>query len=255
MSDIDRSEILEEQAKQLKDLTARFGRKPQKDTKIVMKVNKFHPFLNIEQAMQSRPPSPLKGKPKGSEAFNRAIGLHEAAEMRSMKEIGAGKPRERFMSHLSLRPALQDLIIAATYTGPDAPAFRKQMLLMRRPEISQLVRYFKDNGNTGMASQLEALVDQARRGRRAGEPRVMNKNDIEAMERAYAKAVENERIVQRKQMDEDRLKEQARRKDVANSLKKSLRQELKEISDKNKTLFEEDLAKKYREGLAKTQLK
>jgi len=74
----------------------------------------------------------LPQTPAGREAFNRTVFLHELAEL-SNKQPG----NFRFSSHLSVKPALQDLNIATTLAGPGsnaAPLLKK----MREGDIELL---------------------------------------------------------------------------------------------------------------------
>ena len=81
----------------------------------------------------------LPRTPAGREAFNRTALLHEGAEL--------GRHPGRFpmaeMGHISARPPLQDLNIAATLKGPGVSAARS-IRQMRRRELGMLTGEFPD---------------------------------------------------------------------------------------------------------------
>ena len=75
----------------------------------------------------------LKSGP-GQEAFNRTVMLHEGSE--AGKHFG----KRMFQSHLSTRPMLHDMNIAATLKGPGSEA-AGAIKDMRAPEVASLNKY------------------------------------------------------------------------------------------------------------------
>jgi hypothetical protein len=75
----------------------------------------------------------LKSGP-GQEAFNRSTLLHEGSE------IGKQFGKRLFESHLSTRPMLQDMNIAATLRGPGSEA-AGAIKDLRAPEVASLNKY------------------------------------------------------------------------------------------------------------------
>ncbi|MAP23901.1 MAG: hypothetical protein CL582_23465 [Alteromonadaceae bacterium] len=73
-----------------------------------------------------------RATPEGREFFNRTILSHEGSE------LGKHFGKSRFASHISTRPLLHDMNIAATATGPGAKEIRESIKRMRHEELEGL---------------------------------------------------------------------------------------------------------------------
>ena len=80
----------------------------------------------------------LKGKGPAQRMFNMATNRHELAERAVSRRFGAKTPR--FYSHLTPRPMLNDMNVAASMSGPGSEAARQAYRLMRKPELRDLAK-------------------------------------------------------------------------------------------------------------------
>lgn len=125
-------------------------------------------FLQGDQVPRILPKAVAKKlTPQGREAFNRSVLLHEGSEAgkhfggRMRKETISlapfkqrtykGDPRS-FASHLSTRPMLQDLNIAATLKGPGSEA-AEGIRELRKAELAQLQKYIPDLHRLNLGKQ------------------------------------------------------------------------------------------------------
>ena len=104
------------------------------------------------------------------EVFNRAIGLHEAREVRALnrsasRHMGMGGPT--FHSHLGPDPMLNDVIIANTLKGEGAQGAKDLIMRARRGELYSLRRALKgDPKSVELVDRLLAGGSINRHGRK-----------------------------------------------------------------------------------------
>ena len=78
----------------------------------------------------------LKGKGPAQRMFNTAVNRHELAERAVARQFGIKAPK--FYSHLTPRPMLNDMNVAASMTGQGSEAARKAFRLLRKRELRDL---------------------------------------------------------------------------------------------------------------------
>jgi hypothetical protein len=118
---------------------------------------------------------PKAKTPEAREAFNRAVGLHEAAEMTSGRHSPSRGPKPTFFSHQGVQPMLNDMNIANTFTGRGAKELKAQFHGMREDELSGL------KSMLGTDPRSVALVEKLQAGGR------INRHERKYLDRQYAK--------------------------------------------------------------------
>lgn len=78
----------------------------------------------------------LKGKGPAQRMFNMAVNRHELAERAVSRKFGENAPS--FFSHVTPRPMLNDMNVAASMTGQGSEAARRAFRIMREPELKAL---------------------------------------------------------------------------------------------------------------------
>ncbi len=101
---------------------------------------------------------------EGREAINRAIGLHEARELQSLKSPGTKK---KFFSHVDTQPMLNDMNIANTFQGKGGEELRAAFHALRKPELEQLKDLLRaDPRSVSLIETLQSGGRISRHGRR-----------------------------------------------------------------------------------------
>lgn len=177
--------------------------------------NKGRQIFGKEKHMQG-------ASPEGYEGLNRIVGLHEGAEARTIREISSGKRREANFGHLGRRPPMQDLIIAATYTGPDADKIRKTITRMRQKETFASIKELRHAGRPDLAKKVGQMFEQAGRGLQAGEARALNRHTINDLDNTMVKYMEGIRSGKIKPLQPWFPKKRIRKPLVSNTTKKTM---------------------------------
>jgi hypothetical protein len=126
-------------------------------------------------------PMPKAQTSRGREAFNRAMGLHEASEIHSMRR-SPSRPRNledgpTFNGHMGVQPMLNDVNIANTFTGEGARDLKAQVDALRMSELAELKESLKADPRSA------ELIDRLLAGGR------INRHQRKYLDQQYAKTV------------------------------------------------------------------
>ncbi|MEC8306674.1 MAG: hypothetical protein VXZ72_02310 [Chlamydiota bacterium] len=118
---------------------------------------------------------PRSRTPEAREAFNRTVGLHEAAEMTASRRSPSRGFRPTFESHQGPQPMLNDVIIANTFKGKGAKEFKAQVGAMRKKELGNLKLHLSSDPRS------VELIEKLESGGR------INRHQRKYLDRQYAK--------------------------------------------------------------------
>lgn len=118
---------------------------------------------------------PKSRTPEAREAFNRTVGLHEAAEMKSYRHSPSRGAGPTFASHQGVQPMLNDVNIANTFTGTGAKEFKAQVDGMRNAELLGLKMELKSDPRS------VELIEKLQAGGR------INRHQRKYLDQQYAK--------------------------------------------------------------------